>query len=101
MFVRRRRSSSKHEIDQKTKYYSEEEALIAKKLNVGVTPTYNINRNEVPNNKLKNHYNLINNIDRRENQVLIQNNKLYKKPTIPDNPHVTIHNNLKSTGTEI
>jgi len=91
--------------ERESRYYlGEDEALIAK--NKGISSSYNISSNRLPNNKLKN-YNNIHNSDRRHSQVLIVNPiqanpaKLYKKPTVPDNPHVTIHNNLKSSGTEI
>ena len=84
---------------------AEEEALIAAKkgLAISVPPTqtsaYNLSSNHVPNNKLKNHYA---NNDRRQNQLLIQNQTSTSyKPKIPSNPHITIHNDLKNSGTEI
>lgn len=103
LIVRTRCAAAKDRDDNRDKYYSEEEALIARK-KLGTAPSYNISSNRMPNNKLKNHYNNINNADRRQSQVLIQNpitHPIYSKPTVPDNPHVTIHNNLKSSGTEI
>ena len=87
-------------------YLTEEESLLAsKKLGISKASSYNISSNQTPNNKLKNHY--MNNHDRRQSQTLIQNpihhppKSLYNKAKVPDNPHVTIHNNLKSAGTEI
>ena len=110
LIVRSRCGGGKESESEREKYYAEEEALIARKKGVSAQ-SYNISSNRLPNNKLKN-YNNIHNSDRRNSQVLIVNPivnpishpmshpKLYK-PTVPDNPHVTIHNNLKSSGTEI
>ena len=82
---------------------AEEEALIAAKKGLPVSPPtgYNLSSNNVPNNKLKNHF-INSNNDRRQNQVLLQNqiSNSYK-PKIPQNPHITIHNDLKNSGTEI